>query len=307
MISEIPSGAADQLTSEIANASSNPTVWNKLLEKLSEWAWSFLWTLIAVAVIWFVGSRIIKFVTKIIRNALKKSNMDESAAGFLVSVCNVGMKILLAFIILGCFGVTTSSIMAVIGSAGLSIGLGLQGALSNFAGGVLILVQKPFKVGDLITANGQTGTVKRIDIFYTRMLTYDNKMIVIPNGSLMNSDIENTTSEDMRLIDFKIGVDYSSDIKAVKAALSNVIKNDPRSLVTDEYPERIFISTFDASQITMCMRFWVKTDDYWPVTFDIAEEVKNEFDKCGISIPFDQLDVHLINQKNSDEKEPAKV
>ena len=267
----------------------------KTFEKLGDVAFELVKTVIIVLLVWFIGSKVIKFVIKLVKNALARTNMDAGAAGFLTTFINVALKLVLAFMILGYIGVDTSSIIAIVGSAGLTAGLALQGALSNFAGGVLLLIQKPFVVGDFITACGHSGTVKKIDLFYTRMLTYDNNLVVIPNGTLMNTEITNTTYAAFKMIVYKVGVDYSSDVEKVKKALMDSAECDSRAVIDDEHPVNIFISSFDASAITMELRFFVKTDDYWPAKFAISEEVKKRFDKEGIQIPFDQIDVHMKN------------
>lgn len=284
----IPAVTVDNV-SEVAKE----TLSDKALKQLGDAAFELVKAVIFVILVWFIGNKIIKFITKLVKKGLEKSNVDTGAAGFITTFVNVGMKVILIFIILGGIGVNTSSIIAVLGSAGLTAGLALQGALSNFSGGVLLLIQKPFTVGDYITACGHSGTVKKIDLFYTRLATYDNNLVVIPNGTLMNTQIINTTYAEYKLIDYKVGVDYSTDIPLVREALQAVIDREERAVTDNEHKPNIFISSFDASAITMDMRFYVKTEDYWPVTFETPERVKEELDKRNISIPFDQLDVHV--------------
>ena len=196
-------------------------------------------------------------------------------------------------IVLSQFGIAASSVVAVLGSAGLTVGLALQGSLSNFAGGVLILLLKPFVVGDYIIENGggMEGTVSEISIFYTKLLTVDNKAIMIPNGALSNSSIINVSAMNKRRVDVEVGVAYNSDLAKVKTILEDVIMNDEARLENEEV--NVFVSVLGESSITMGTRMWVKSADYWTAKWRITENVKLALDKNGIEIPFPQMDVNL--------------
>ena len=200
---------------------------------------------------------------------------------------------ILSITICGQLGIETTSFIAVIGSAGLALGLAFQGSLSNFAGGVLILLMKPFKVGDYISesGSGMEGTVQQIDICYTTLVTPDNKKVVIPNGTLSNSSLTNASAFEKRRVDIEAGISYSADISEAKAEMENLAKN--HALVLKEEEIFSFVSNLDSSQVTLGLRVWCLTSDYWSVKFDLTEGIKKTFDEKGIEIPFDQLVVHL--------------
>lgn len=223
--------------------------------------------------------------------------MDLMIQTFLLSAMKIGLKILVVFIAIQQVGVQASSIIAVIGSAGLAVGMSLQGSLSNIAGGVLLLVVKPFQVGDYILedSSGQEGTVQAIGIMYTKLSSMDNKAILVPNGNLSNSTIINVTNQDKRRVDLLIGIEYSEDIKKVKDILEKVIESE-EVLLKDE-PVRIYVSDFKESSIDIGIRYWVKTEDYWDSRWRVLEKIKYAFDEAGVTIPFNQLDVNVISQK----------
>lgn len=242
--------------------------------------------LITFAVGWFVVGRI----NQLIRQLFKRSKLDKSVEGFLESLLNISLKVILIIIVASMLGVQTTSLVALLGAAGLAIGLALQGSLSNFAGGVLILTFKPFKVGDYIQAQGQEGTVEQIQIFNTTLKTVDNKNVVIPNGNLSNDAIVNFTANRTRRVDLIFGVSYDDDLKKAKEVIAKIIAKEKRILETPE--SLIAIGNLGDSSVDIFCRVWVKTPDYWPVKFDLLETVKIEFDKVGISIPYPQQDVH---------------
>lgn len=288
---------ADAVPEEVKEAAE--VVQNTSVDKIMDWFQAQVPTLIKFGIrlciflfIFFVGRKLIKWITKIVVKALEKSSVEESAENFLVSVVRVLLYIVLIMILAGYLGVGGSSIVAILGSAGLAIGLALQGSLSNFAGGVLILLLKPFKVGDYVISADGEGVVNKIDLFYTKLITGDNKLIVIPNGSITNSSITNVTNQPKRRVDLEIGIDYSQNIGVVKEVLLKLAKK--HELVLKEEGVTVFVSSFDASAITMGFRFWTKTEDYWTVRWDMLEKIKAAFDEKGISIPFDQLDVNLV-------------
>lgn len=259
--------------------------WPKLLNVLK---------MIAVAVvIYIVGKKIIKAIVGIVNKALAKTNMDESVSHFLSKLCNVLLYLMLIIMVVGYLGLPTSSLVALLGSAGLAVGLALQGSLSNFAGGVLILLMKPFKLGDYIVANGYEGVVTGIDVFYTRLTTGDNKVIVIPNGVVSNASIQNNTDNYERRVDIIVPIEYKEDFNKVKELLLNLASNNEKVIKDEAHEPIVYLSEFAASSINVGFRVWSKTDDYWDVLWGLQESIKIEFDKNNINIPFDQLEIKI--------------
>lgn len=250
---------------------------------------------VLAGIVFIIGTRIIKWLVKIVKNSMTRANIEQGVLTFISSLFRYVSYFVLVLIILSQFGVTASSVIAVLGSAGLTVGLALQGSLSNFAGGVLILLLKPFVVGDYIIENTDKmeGTVAEITIFYTKLLTPDNKAIMLPNGTLSNSSIVNVTAMNKRRLDLRFGVAYDSDIQKVKEILERVAIGDPA--IMKEEPTNVFVSELMDSYVEMGVRGWVKTDDYWTAKWRITENVKLEFDKAGISIPFPQMEVTVKN------------
>lgn len=264
-----------------------------LLKKVAEGAYNFGKSLLFALILYFIGKKIIKWILKFAKKFMNKTNIDEGVSKFILSLLRAILFGILFISVIGELGIPTSSFIALIGSAGVAIGLALQGSLSNFAGGILILLLKPFRVGDYIIATGHEGRVIGIDIFYTKLLTGDNRFVVIPNGTLSNSDLINVTNEPVRRLDLLIDVDYSSNIKQVKDILSKIaVKNE--YIIHEEPEAEAFINSFEASSIQMGYRVWVKTDDYFKAKCALLEEIKDAFDKENISIPFNQLDVKLV-------------
>lgn len=240
--------------------------------------------LIMAIVIWFIGLWIIKFLLKGIKKTLEKGDYDISLKKFMLNLMGWALKILLIVVVLGTVGIETTSFAAILAAAGLAIGLSLQGSLANFAGGILIMIFKPFRVGDTIQAQGELGTVKEIDIFTTKLNSPDNKQIIIPNGSLSNGNITNFSSQGTRRIDFTFGVDYGSDIKQTKEILMNQLTSHPKVL-KDPAPVVSLMELADSS-INFIARPWVNTEDYWTVYFEITESTKEALDAAGIEIPY---------------------
>ena len=255
----------------------------------------FIGNLIVAVLILFIGLRISKYIVKICTKIFEQSKMDPMLQSFLISFLKIALKILIFIFAITKLGIAASSIIAVVGSAGLAVGLSLQGALSNIAGGVILLLIKPFQVGDYILedSSGKEGTVQAIGIMYSRLLSVDNKTIMIPNGSLSAASITNYTYQEKRKIDLRIGVGYHDDIRKVRETLFEVLHREP-ALLEDE-PIQIFVSDYKDSCIEMGIRYFVKTEDYWPSRWRVLENIKYAFDENGISIPFNQLDVN-INQ-----------
>lgn len=283
-----------QLLQEISD---NPGVIRTYLEGMVPSLLSFLMQVIVAIIVLLIGSRIIKFLLKLIKKSLDRSKVEAGVVTFLCSLVKYSLYFVLAMIILAQFGVTTSSVVAVLGSAGLTLGLALQGSLSNFAGGVLILLLKPFVVGDYIIdgATGQEGTVSSITIFYTKLLTIDNRMILIPNGTLSNSSITNVTHMEKRRIDLLIGVSYEANLAKTKQVLLDVVKSEDKILPGE--PVDVYVSELADSSVQMGVRAWVKTEDYWPIRWKMTEDIKNALDANGISIPYPQMDVTVAMQK----------
>lgn len=283
-----------QLLQEISD---NPGAIRTYLEGMVPSLLSFLVQVIVAIIVLLIGSRIIKFLLKLIRKSLDRSKVEAGVVTFLCSLVKYSLYFVLAMIILAQFGVTTSSVVAVLGSAGLTLGLALQGSLSNFAGGVLILLLKPFVVSDYIIdgATGQEGTVSSITIFYTKLLTVDNRMIMIPNGTLSNSSITNVTHMEKRRIDLLIGVSYEANLAKTKQVLLDVVKSEDKILPGE--PVDVYVSELADSSVQMGVRAWVKTEDYWPIRWKMTEDIKNALDANGISIPYPQMDVTVAMQK----------
>lgn len=283
-----------QLLQEISD---NPGVIRTYLEGMVPSLLSFLVQVVVAIIVLLIGSRIIKFLLKLIRKSLDRSKVEAGVVTFLCSLVKYSLYFVLAMIILAQFGVTTSSVVAVLGSAGLTLGLALQGSLSNFAGGVLILLLKPFVVGDYIIdgATGQEGTVSSITIFYTKLHTVDNRMILIPNGTLSNSSITNVTHMEKRRIDLLIGVSYEANLAKTKQVLLDVVKSEDKILPGESVD--VYVSELADSSVQMGVRAWVKTEDYWPIRWKMTEDIKNALDANGISIPYPQMDVTVAMQK----------
>lgn len=244
---------------------------------------------IAVLII-LIGSRLIKVLERILKRSFERMDMEVSLRKFLLSLINAGLYCILIFIAAGQLGVNNASIVAILGSAGLALSLALQGSLANFAGGILILVMKPFRVGDYIIADGGEGTVKSIGLVYTTMSTPDNRRVIIPNGNLANSPLTNVTAQDKRRVDILVGVSYSSDLCEAKKIIYQLYENHPMVLKEEIVS---FVDTLGDHTIIIGGRGWVMTENYWSVKWEITENIKLKFDEAGIEIPFNQLDVHM--------------
>lgn len=251
--------------------------------------------LIIVLILWIVGKKLIKYVEKLVTKGFEKGRIEASVAKFLASLIRVLCYVVLTVTIVGVLGIQTTSLITLIGSAGVTVGLALQGSLSNFAGGVLILIFKPFRVGDYIAACGQEGNVLAIDIIYTKLATVDNKIVTIPNGTLANSNIVNVGAEAFRRVDLNVGISYSSDIKKAKSVLEEVIAKN--KLVLHDKGAAVFVNSLDSSAVTIQTRCWCKSTDYWSVRWTLLEEYKEALDANGVVIPFNQLDVHIKKEE----------
>lgn len=248
--------------------------------------------ILAIAV-FFIGVKLIGFIRKIVKRSLQRSGVDKGVETFVDSLLKFGLYAVLVISIGENFGLDTASIAAAFTSAGVAIGLALQGSLSNFAGGVLILILKPFVVGDYIIedTNKCEGTVKEIQIFYTKLLTVDNKTIVIPNGTLSNTSLTNVTAQDMRKLDLKVDISYNADLKKAKELIESLLKNEEDILQDQEMV--VFVDNLASSSVVIGARAWVRTEDYWKVRWRLLENIKLSLDENGIEIPYQQLTVHV--------------
>jgi len=240
--------------------------------------------LIGAFLIWIIGSFAIKMLMKGVKKTFKKSNYDESLQKFLTNLINWSLKIVLIVVVLTTVGIATTSFAAILASIGLAIGLALQGSLGNFAGGVLIMLFKPFKIGDLIEAQGEIGVVKEIEVFTTKLTGLSNKEIILPNGNLSNGTIVNYTTEGTRRVDLIFGIGYNSDIKKAKEVFMSVVKAHPKVLTSVE--PTVDVLALGDSSVNFAVRPWCKSEDYWKVYFDITENTKLALDEAGIEIPY---------------------
>lgn len=247
--------------------------------------------LLIAVLIFLIGRKIIKLFQKMVDRSLKRSAMEVSVLKFLHSLISFSLNAFLFFIILGQIGFNSASIVAILGSAGLALGLALQGSLANFAGSILILMMKPFKVGDYIVTQQCEGTVAMIGLVYTTLMTVDNRAVTIPNGTLSNTTVTNVTAMDKRRLDLKVGIGYSSDLKKAKAVLEGIYQAYP--LIKKDEAILVYVDELASSTVMLGARGWTAADDYWTARWDILEQIKLQFDEAGIEIPFNQMDVHL--------------
>lgn len=266
------------------------------LDDILNWIISKAGSILVAVLFIAIGMKIVGLIVKFFKRSFERSKMEASVAGFLISIIRVVGYILVFITAASIVGFEVTSFVTILGTASMAIGLALQGALSNLAGGVLILMLKPFGVGDSIIENEKNmeGTVVSIDIFYTRLLTHDNKMVVIPNGILTNNSLINLTNEIKRKVEIKISIAYDSDIKMVKDLIYHILKEDDRILAGE--PKDVFIDSFDDSGMTLGIRAWVKTEDYWSTTWDLREKVKETFDENRVEIPYNRLEVDMLNK-----------
>jgi len=250
--------------------------------------------LLLAIVVLIVGLWIVNRVVRVMGAGMERSNTEPTLARFLSSLVSIGLKALLLISVASMIGIETTSFIAILGAAGLAVGLALQGSLANFAGGVLVLLFKPFKVGDFVEAQGVAGSVSEIQIFNTIVRTGDNKTIIIPNGAISNGIITNYSAQDTRRVDFVFGIGYDDDIGQAKGTLERLFSQDERTL--DDPAVLIVVSELADSSVNITVRAWVQASDYWGLYFDMLEKVKQTFDAEGISIPYPQRDVHVTQQ-----------
>lgn len=272
------------------------------MEKIDSYA-AYIWELvllfgprlIAAIIVLCIGLWIVRLLTNLINNLLNKKEIDPSLTPFLKGLFSGILKLLLIVSVLGMLGMEMTSFIAIIGSMGLAIGLALSGSLQNFAGGVILLIFKPFKVGDFITAQGHNGTVHEISIMHTILKSPDNKTIVIPNGSLSNDAIVNFSTEQLRRVDWVFGVGYGDNAEKAKKVLEKLIENNPM-ILKDPAPF-IALEELADNSVNFVVRTWVESSNYWNVFYSMNEEVYRSFEQEGLSIPFPQMDVHLHQEK----------
>lgn len=268
------------------------------LSGAAELVWPLMVKLIMACVIFFIGRKIIRWTRKIIVNAVTP-RLEPAVAGFLQSAAGVLLNLVLIFAIVEYLGFSTASLVTILGSAGLAIGLALQGSLSNLAGGVLLLVNKPFSIGDYIVVGNMEGTVKNIGVCYTKLNTPDNRLVVLPNGSLSNSNLVNVSAERERRIDMIIPISYEDDIRSVRVMLHSIA--DRESRILRDRPVEVFTKEFGADSINLIFRYWVKREDYWPCFFEMQEEIRYGFIENGFTIPFRQIDIEIKNPAPQEE------
>ena len=266
-------------------------------DKAIGYVWEYGPNLILAILTLVVGLWVIKIIVNSFYKLMTKRNFDPSLTPFLKMLLGMILKVLLIISVIGMVGVEVTSFIAILGAAGLAIGLALQGTLQNFAGGVVILILKPFKVGDVVEAQDYLGTIKEIQIFYTIINTFDKKVVYIPNGSLANSDMTNYSQEEVRRNEWKFGIGYGDDYDKAKALLQKFVEEDDRIL---NDPEPFFaLHSLGDSSVNIVVRAWSQASDLWPVYFDMNERVYKEFAKEGLHIPFPQMDVHVHQEKQS--------
>lgn len=276
-----------------ASSSKFKVDWNSLIERMTDWSIEIGKSILGAILIYIVGRFIIKQINRLVSKILEKREFEISVQTFLKSLLSLLLNLILAFAIIAKLGVETTSFAAILASAGVAIGMALSGNLSNFAGGLIILVFKPFKVGDYIDGQNASGTVKEIQIFHTILSTVDNKIIYVPNGSLSSNAIVNYSKQETRRAEWVFGVEYGEDYERVKAVLERIIAADERILQTPA--PFIGLGSLSASSVDVKVRVWTKSSDYWDVVFDMNRVVYETFNKEGIGFPFPQLTVHQAN------------
>lgn len=271
----------------------NPGILQEWMKGLVPDILNFAIQVVIAIALYAIGGKIIKWLVKLVMRSMDRAGADAGVKQFVTPLVKYVLYALLIFMIMGMFGIATTSAVAVLGSAGVAVGLALQGSLSNLAGGVLILLLKPFVVGDYIIedTNKNEGTVSEISIFYTKLVTVDNKVIVIPNGILSNSSLTNVTHMDKRRLDLLVGISYDADIRTAKEVLKTIALEEPARLPEEE--PVVYVDALGASSVDMGLRVWVNAVDYWQAKWRLTENIKYAFDEKGIAIPYQQIDVQI--------------
>lgn len=265
------------------------------IEKYGQKLIDFLPNVIGAVLMLFIGLWLIKILNGFIKRFFDKKEYDPTLENFIASLINWGLKIVLFVLVITQLGVESASLVAIIGAAGLAVGLALQGSLANFAGGVLILLIKPFRVGDFISAQGVDGTVKEISIFNTKLTTFGNQLAIIPNGKLSNDNIINYTEEGIRRENLTFGIGYDDNIKQAKEILLNLVSEQETVLTLEDKMPMVAVAELGDSSVNLTVRYWSKNEDFWNLRWFILEEGKMRLEAAGISIPFPQRDVHHFN------------
>ena len=265
------------------------------IEKYGQKLIDFLPNVIGAVLMLFIGLWLIKILNGFIKRFFDKKEYDPTLENFIASLINWGLKIVLFVLVITQLGVESASLVAIIGAAGLAVGLALQGSLANFAGGVLILLIKPFRVGDFISAQGVDGTVKEISIFNTKLTTFGNQLAIIPNGKLSNDNIINYTEEGIRRENLTFGIGYDDNIKQAKEILLNLVSEQETVLTLEDKMPMVAVAELGDSSVNITLRYWAKNEDFWALRWLILEEGKERLEAAGITIPFPQRDVHHFN------------
>lgn len=265
---------------------------DQIISNLSNKSVDLVLKILGALLVLVIGFKIVSILEKKLKKPGIFNKLDPTVKTFLISFATISIKIIIIIVVLSIVGVPMASLVTLVGSCAVAIGLALQGGLSNIAGSLMILIFKPFKVGDYISTNGMDGTVKAITMFYTTITTIDNRVIQLPNGTLSNSNIINYSANPKRRIDIDLSVSYKSDIDKVKKTVMDVVNR--QKLILNDEEKFVRLRLHSESALTFTLRVWVNTPDYWTVYFDLMEQIKKEFDKNHIEIPYNQLDVHMI-------------
>jgi len=266
-----------------------------IIQSAIQWVTTYSFSILGAIIIFFVGRWLSGRITSLLTKLLKKNKVDAALTGFLSNLSYYALMVVVVIAAVGQLGINTTSFLTIVGAAGLAVGLALKDSLNNFASGVMIILFRPFGIGDVITAGGVTGKVQSIAIFNTIMTTGDNQRVIVPNGNIINSVITNITANDTRRIDLVVGIGYGDDIIKTKQVLADIVSADDR--IMSEPAPVIAVSELADSSVNLIVRPWVKTSEYWDVYFDLMEKIKQTFDAEGISIPYPQRDVHLIQEQ----------
>lgn len=275
--------------------------WDVYAERYGQKLIDFLPSLIGAVLMLIIGLWLIKLVNKLVRRFFDKKEYDITLENFIASLISWGLKIILFVLVVTQLGVESASLIAIIGAAGLAIGLALQGSLSNFAGGVLILFLKPFKVGDFISAQGIDGTVKEISIFNTRLNTFGNQLAILPNGKLSNDNIINYSAEGIRRENLTFGIGYDDDIKKAKEVLIDLVMEQEEVFKTEGKMPMVAVGELADSSVNLTLRYWATNDDFWNLRWLVLEEGKTRLEAAGVSIPYPQRDIHHHNLESINE------
>lgn len=266
-----------------------------ILSTLTGWAVNLSGRLILGGIVLIVGFKLSKILLKLIVKSPIMKQLDPAVQSFLKNSASIGMKVMVLITAASILGLNMTSFITLLGTVGVAVGLSLQGSLSNIAGGLIILIFKPFKIGDFITVDGSSGTVREIGIFYTHLTTADNSKIIIPNSIVSNETLVNATEQDIRRVDINVTVNYDSDIQKVKDILTGIANSHP-DVLQEPAPPLARVASHGPNALEFAFRSWCKSENYWDVKFDLLESIKTEFDNNNISIPYPQLDVHLNNK-----------